>query len=210
MKMGNKALIKLLKEEGIKDKKVLEAILKIDRKLFVPKGYEREAYGNYPLPIGEKQTISQPYTVAFMLEALELKEGDNILEVGAGSGWNAALMGFIVGEKRKVISTEVHEELVKFAKENIKKVGLENVKVVKWDGSKGYSKEAPFNKIICAAACPEIPESWVEQLKEGGMIAAPVGEDEQVMVKGRKVKGKLIKEELGYFQFVLLKGKFGF
>lgn len=208
--MGNKELVALLKEEGIKDKKVLKAILKINRGLFVPAGYKKEAYGNYPLPVGKGQTISQPWTVAFMLEALELKEGDKVLEIGAGSGWNAALMGFIVGEKGKVISTEVHEELVKNARESIKKAGLKNVKVIKWDGSKGYEKGKPYSKIICTAACPEIPKPWVKQLKGGGIIVAPVGEYTQVMVKAKKVKGKIIKEELGEFQFVPLRGRWGF
>lgn len=208
--MENKELIKLLKEEGIKDKKVLEAILKIDRKLFVPKEYEKEAYGNYPLPIKEGQTISQPWTVAFMLEALELKEGEKVLEIGAGSGWNAALIGFIVGKKGKVISTEIHEELIKTAKENLKKTGLKNINVLKWDGSQGYLPEAPYDKIICTAASPEIPQPWVKQLREGGLILAPLGEPSQVMVKAKKVKGKLVKEELGFFQFVPLKGKWGF
>ncbi len=205
--MDNQELIEELKSEGIKDKKVLGAILKIDRKLFVLKGYEKEAYKNYPLPIGEGQTISQPYTVAFMLEALELKKGDKVLEVGAGSGWNAALIGFLAGE---VISTEVHEELVTLARKSIKKAGLKNVKVVKWDGSKGYAKEGLYDKIICTAACPEIPKHWVEQLKEGGIIVAPVGRHSQVMVKVKKVKGELVKEKLGYFQFVPLKGEYGF
>lgn len=208
--MRNEELVELLKEEGIKDKKVLEGILKIDRKLFAAKEYEKEAYGNYPLPIGKGQTISQPWTVAFMLEALELKKGDKVLEIGTGSGWNAALIGFIVGEKGKVISTEVHKELVEEARKNIKKVKLKNVEVIEWDGSKGYAKEAPFDKIICTAACPEIPGPWVTQLKEGGIIVAPVGRYEQVMVKAKKVGGRLVQEGLGLFQFVPLKGEHGF
>lgn len=208
--MGNKELVELLRKEGIKDEKVLEAMRKIDRKLFVPESYGKEAYGNYPLPLVEGQTISQPWTVAFMLEALELKKGDKVLEVGAGSGWNAALMGFLVGERGKVISTEVHTELVEMAKENIKKTGLKNIEVVEWDGSRGYGKGAPFDRIICTAASPEIPKPWIEQLREGGIMVAPVGEYGQVMVKGKKRKGELVREELGYFTFVRLRGEYGF
>ena len=199
-----------ISSEVIKDKRVIDAFKKIPREKFINKEHLDEAYGDYPLSIGEGQTISQPTTVAIMTQALELKEGDKVLEVGAGSGYQAAIIANIVGEKGRVISTEIIEELVKFAQENIKKLKLNNVRIVHCDGSKGYEKEAPYDKIIVTAACPSIPKPLINQLKENGIIIAPVGNLlEQVMVKARKKGDKLIEENLGYFMFVPLKGKHG-
>ncbi len=195
----------------IKDKHIIEAFKKVPRELFVAKDRKVEAYGDYPLPIGEGQTISQPTTVMIMTQALELKEGDKVLEVGSGSGYQAAIIASIVGEKGKVISTEIVDELVESAKSNIKKLKLKNIEIINLDGSKGYDKEAPYDKIIITAACPKIPNPLIKQLKEGGIIVAPVGNmNEQVMIKVRKIKGKLVEENLGNFMFVPLKGKYGY
>ena len=195
----------------IKDKKIIEAFRKVSRELFVAEERKEEAYGDYPLPIGKGQTISQPTTVMIMTQALELKEGDKVLEVGSGSGYQAAIIANIVGDNGRVISTEIVDELVESAKSNIKKLKLKNVEIIKHDGSKGYAKEAPYDKIIITAACPKIPNPLIKQLKEGGIIVAPVGNmNEQEMIKGRKIKGKLIKENLGDFMFVPLKGKHGY
>ena len=195
----------------IKDKKIIEAFRKVSRELFVAEERKEEAYGDYPLPIGKGQTISQPTTVMIMTQALELKEGDKVLEVGSGSGYQAAIIANIVGDNGRVISTEIVDELVESAKSNIKKLKLKNVEIIKHDGSKGYSKEAPYDRIIITAACPKIPNPLIKQLKEGGIIVAPVGNmNEQEMIKGRKIKGKLIKENLGDFMFVPLKGKHGY
>ncbi len=195
----------------IKDKKVIDAFRKIPREIFISKEKEGEAYGDYPLPIGEGQTISQPTTVMIMTQALELKENDKVLEVGSGSGYQASIIANILGDGGKLISTEIVDELVESAKSNINKLNLKNARIIKWDGSKGYADEAPYDKIIITAACPKIPKPLIEQLKEGGIIVAPVGSMvEQVMIKGKKINGKLIEEKLGEFMFVPLKGKYGY
>lgn len=195
----------------IKDKKVIEAFRKIPREEFVEEARKEESYGDYPLPIGEGQTISQPTTVAIMTQALELQEGHKVLEVGAGSGYQAALISEIIGQKGKIISTEIVPELAELAKKNVKKLNLKNIEILHHDGSKGYAKDAPYDRIIVAAASPKIPRPLANQLKEGGIIIIPVGNMlEQVMVKGRKKSGKIVEEQLGDFIFVPLKGKYGY
>lgn len=203
-----KEMADICAEMGIKDKQVLDAMMNVPRHLFVAKEMINESYENYPLSIGSGQTISQPYTVAFMLEAIELKKGDKVLEVGTGSGWNAALIAEIV-KPGEVFTTEIVEELIKHAERNLKK--YKNVYVIKTDGSCGYKKEAPYDKIIVTAACPSIPRPLIEQLKEGGILVAPVGGSfGQKMIKGIKRKGRLIEENLGDFVFVPLIGKYGY
>ena len=195
----------------IKDKKVIGAFKKVPRENFMKPEHKKEAYGDYPLPIGEGQTISQPTTVMLMTEALELKKNDKVLEIGAGSGYQAAIISNLVGENGKIISTEIIKELAEFAQKNIEKLNLKNVKIIRHDGSNGYKKEAPYDKIIITAACPKIPKPLVHQLKEDGIIVAPVGNMvEQIMVKARKNKSKLIEEKLGDFMFVPMKGKYGY
>lgn len=203
-------LIEFWQSSGIiKDKKVIEAFKKIPRENFIVSG---EPYGDYPLPIGSGQTISQPTTIMIMTQAMELKPGLKVLEVGAGSGYQAALIGTIVGKKGKVITTEIIPELAIFAKNNLKKSKIGNVKVVHYDGSKGYEKEAPYDRIIVTAACPEIPKPLIDQLKENGIIVAPVGSlvFGQKMIKCIKKKGYLETVNLGDFVFVPLKGEYGY
>jgi len=204
-------LIKFWKKRGlIKDERLFDAFRVIDRKYFVHKDYLDEAYADYPLPIGEGQTISQPSTVLIMIQALELKETDKVLEVGTGSGWCAGLIAWVC-KKGKVFTTEIIPGLAELANKNLKRFGFKNLKVLKIDGSKGYQKQAPYDKIIVTAACPDIPNPLIEQLKENGIIVAPIGAFYgQKMIKAKKVKGKLIKENLGYFMFVPLKGKYGY
>lgn len=202
-------LIARWEREGI-SKSVLAAFRKIPRELFVLEMYQEDAYADIPLPILADQTISQPSTVMLMLDALDVKPGMRVLEVGAGSGYNAALLGVLVGNTGKVTSTEILPELVAFARKNLKKAGITNVTVVHHDGSKGYAKEAPYDRIICTAAAPRIPDVLVKQLKEGGIILIPVGPAYgQEMVKGKKFKGELLTEKLGGFIFVPLMGKHG-
>ena len=167
------------------------------------------AYSDGPLPIGAGQTISQPYTVAFMLEVLELKETDKVLEVGAGSGWNAALIGEIV-KKGKVITTEIIPELAEQAKENIKKIKLKNVEIINCDGSQGYKKSAPYNKIILTAACPEIPQPLIDQLKDPGKLLIPIGKLICNLELIEKKDNEIIEHNLGGCAFVPLVGKHGF
>ena len=194
-----------LRAWGIKDERVLDAVMNVPRELFIQKEHLKEAYGNYPLPIGMKQTISQPYTVAFMLEALELKQGEKVFEIGTGSGYNACVIAEIIGKKGKVITTEIIYELSESAKRNIKKAGYKNIKVLNIDGSKGYEKEMPYDKIIVTAACREIPKELIKELKINGILVAPVGEhDVQKLLKVIKKKKEQIIENLGDFRFVPL------
>jgi protein-L-isoaspartate(D-aspartate) O-methyltransferase len=209
---SKKRLIDYWQSSGIiKDKKIIGAFKAIPREKFIMDEHLSEAYGDYPLPIGRGQTISQPTTVMLMTEALELKEGDKVLEVGAGSGYQAAIISKIIGKKGKVITTEIIPELAEFADKNIKKLKIRNVKIINCDGSQGYKEEAPYDRIMVTAACPEIPKPLIQQLKENGIIIAPVGNLlGQQMIKGIKKSGKLETKPLGYFMFVPLKGKYGY
>jgi protein-L-isoaspartate(D-aspartate) O-methyltransferase len=192
----------------VTNKKLLAAFDDIPREKFIRGNYLDEAYGDYPLPIGYDQTISQPTTIMIMVQALELTSKDKVLEIGAGSGYNAALMAKLA---KKVYSVEIVKELVSFARDNLKAVGIKNAEVVHSDGSMGYPKASPYDKIIVTAACPAIPPPLIEQLREKGILLAPVGDAfGQKMVRARKLKGKVEYESLGYFTFVPLKGKFGY
>lgn len=203
------SMIDIIKGYGVSDSKVLNAFEKIPRHKFVSYEYVDVAYDDSPLPIGHGQTISQPYTVAMMLEELMLENGHNVLEIGAGSGWNAALIKEIVGSKGRVTAVEYIEELAVLAKENLRKV-LSDVRIVNDDGSLGYKPYAPYDRIIVTCACPEIPPPLIRQLKDRGIIIAPVGRLFQQMIRGKKEDGELSTESLGSFRFVPLKGKYGF
>lgn len=198
-------LLKELIEEGwLKTKTVIEAFRKVPRENFVPKEQRKYAYANYPLPIPGGQTISQPLTVAVMTEALAAKRGDKVLEVGAGSGYQAAILSEIVGPTGKIITTEIVLELFEFAKKNLKDYG--NAIVLNIDGSLGYEKEAPYDKIIVTASAPSIPQPIIRQLKDGGRLVIPVG-DRMVIVE--KQGGEIKETFLGYYAFVPLTGKHG-
>lgn len=206
--MKNKLIDYWLSNEIITDKKLIEAFQEIKREKFIDKSYLDEAYGDYPLPIGYNQTISQPTTVMIMIQALELKPTDKVLEVGSGSGYCAAIMSKLA---KKIITTEIITELVELAKNNIKKQKIRNTEVIEYDGSQGYKKQAPYDKIMVTAACPSIPEPLIQQLKENGMIIAPVQSFiDQQMIKGKKIKNKIETISLGSFRFVPLKGKYGY
>ncbi len=193
-------------------KKVIDAFKKIRREDFVINELKYRAYDDIALPIVGGQTISQPSTVLYMLEQLDLKPGQRVLEIGAGSGYNATLMASMVGSKGRVYSIEFLDEVYRFAKKNIANAKIKNVEIIKRDGSKGYDKEAPYDRIIITAACPEIPGVLVEQLKDTGVIVAPVGSlTYQRMVRLKKKDGMLEKYESdNEYMFVPLRGEYGF
>lgn len=161
-----------LKRRGIKDLRVLQAMQEVDRKDFVPEDLKPHAYEDSPLPIGEGQTISQPYIVAYMAQELKLRPEDIVLEIGTGCGYNAAVLSRIA---KHVYSIEIVEWLANLAKENLKKTGFKNIDTRYGDGYKGWPEEAPFDAIVLTAAPPEVPEPLKNQLKLGGKLLAPVG-----------------------------------
>ncbi len=202
-------LIANLENKGIKDKKVLEAIKNIPRDKFVLDEFKNMAYEDQALPIVSSQSISQPFTAAFMLQNLNLKENDKVLEIGSGSGWNSALILFIT--KSKVFTIEFNKEVAEFARKNLEKARIKNVKIIVGDGNKGYEKEKPYDKIIVTAACSKIPFDLLSQLKNNGILLAPVGTlFEQDLIKIIKKDSEIKKESLGKFVFVPMKGKYGF
>lgn len=204
-----KYLIQQLIDQNIlKTLKIINAFESIDRKDFVQTIDKDQAYINYPLSIGQGQTISQPLTVAFMLELLQPKSGDKILDVGAGSGWQTALLSYIVGDKGKVYGIERIKKLCDFCKINIAKYSFLKkgiVKVFCADGSQGLPDKAPFDKIIVAAASKSVPEKLKQQLKIGGRLVLPVGKSEQSIIKIDKIsKNKFKQEKYPGFIFVPL------
>ena len=190
----------------------LSAFRDVRREDFIPKNLINAAHHDVPLPLHRGKTISQPTTVMMMTHALELKPGEKVFEIGTGSGYQAAIIAKIVGQKGKVITTEVVPELVHFAKQNLKKAKIGNVLILEEDGSKGMPSEAPFDKIIITAACKEFPKELLEQLKPEGTIIGPVGNaQEQEMVRGIKDKNSHLELEfLGPFLFTPMYGKYGF
>ena len=182
-----------IKARGINDPRVLAAMLKVPRHLFVPLSYRLQSYNDSPLPIGEGQTISQPYIVAFMTEALELKKDDRVLEIGTGSGYQAAILAEIAAE---VYTIEVLPELGKRAQKLLNELGFTNIYVSIGDGYKGWPEEAPFDAIIVTCAPENIPPALIEQLKDGGRMIIPVGpvNGVQNLIKGIK-KGKKLKTQ---------------
>lgn len=191
-----------IEERGIKDMRVIWAMEDVERHKFVPKDMEAYAYFDEPLPIGEGQTISQPYMVALMTECLELKGKEKVLEVGTGSGYQTAVLALLAD---KVYSVEIREALHKRAKEALARLGYKNVEAILGDGSIGYEKEAPYDRIIVTAAAREVPRELIEQLKDGGILVIPVGETFlQNLLKIRKIKGKVIEESVTPCVFVPL------
>ena len=199
-----KALIEQLKREGyLKSERVIKAFESVPREDFVPEECRAHAYDDEPLPLFAGQTISAPSMIAVMLELLELKPGDRVLEVGAGSGYNAALLSKLVKE---VCAIELDPGLADFARDNLRRAGIKNVKVMQGDGSMGYGKASPYDKIIITCACPEIPEPLIRQLKEGGRVVAPVGGGwRQELVLGIKKGDRLRTRDCGGCIFVPLR-----
>ena len=178
-----------LRARGIADERVLEAMARVPRHEFAPQRYRDQAYEDHPLPIGEGQTISQPYIVAIMLEALSLLPTARVLEVGTGSAYVTALLAELTAE---VISVERHRALADSAREVLSSLGYQNVRVIVGDGSRGFAEAAPYNAIMVSAAAPQVPQEFLEQLAEGGRLIIPVGwEDSQQLQLIEKRNGQL-------------------
>lgn len=201
-----KKLVKILEKKGISDPRILEAIGKIPRHVFFDNALLEHAYQDKAFPIGEGQTISQPYTVAFQTEKLEVKPGDKVLEIGTGSGYQACVL---LELGAKVYTIEYNKKLFETAKTFLPKLGYKPYFYF-GDGSKGIPAKAPFDKILVTAGAPVVPEALTDQLAEDGILVIPVGNREkQCMVRIRKKNGKLLKEEFDYFSFVPLLGEKG-
>lgn len=197
-----KQLTQVVASKGIKNKEVLDAIETIPRHLFMDSGFIDHAYKDKAFPIGADQTISQPYTVAFQTELLNLKKGGKILEIGTGSGYQTAIL-CVLGAK--VYTVERQLELFKKTSKFLPKLGYRAKKFVFGDGYKGLEEEAPFDGIIVTAGAPTVPQSLLGQLKIGGRLVIPVGVDSQVMTLiVRESENKFKKQEFGEFRFVPL------
>jgi protein-L-isoaspartate(D-aspartate) O-methyltransferase len=203
------ALLAELETGGyLTDPRLEEAMLAVPRHLFIPKELREQAYEDRPLPIGFGQTVSAPHMVALMTTALQIQEGDKVLEVGTGVGYHAAIVKHVVGESGRVISLEFLPELVQLARKNLK-AAKTDVEVKEGDGFNGYPKEAPYDAVYITCAIPDIPDDLVEQLKEGGHFVAPIGVTRCQLMAGRKLDGKLELEDLGPCLFVNAQGQLG-
>jgi len=196
-----------IEARGVEDQRVLDAMRKIPRHLFVPGEFREAAYQDRPLPIGIGQTISQPYIVGLMTSLLELKQNDKVLEIGTGSGYQAAILSKL---SRSVVTIERLPEIASNAKEILLKLGISNVKVVVGDGTLGYVDDAPYDGIIITAATPDIPAPLIDQLADMGRLVAPAGSrDLQQLVRIKKQGGRTSSENFGGVVFVPLLGHHG-
>lgn len=181
-----------LRRRGISDPSVLRAMRDTPRELFVPIELKKYAYFDCPLPIGRGQTISQPYIVAYMAEALEIEKTMTILEIGSGCGYNTAVLSHLA---RHVYSTEIIERLAKTANKNLKTLNIDNIDIFFKDGAKGLAEHAPFDRIVSTAASEAVPAVLKKQLKIGGILLAPIGTNNQYLVKLKKKGNNSFEEE---------------
>jgi len=196
-----------LKNRGIKNNAILDAFYKIERHKFIPEDLWSVAYSDFPLPIGEGQTISQPYIVALMTEYLDLTGKEKVLEIGTGSGYQTAILAEL---SKEVFSIERLENLAKNAQKTIKEAGYANVKIKIGDGSLGIPEEAPFDRIIITAASPRIPLPLSDQLNENGRLVLPLGDGlTQTLTLAKKINGKIEPTQICGCVFVPLIGKYG-
>ena len=195
-----------IKGRGVKDQRVLSAMLIVQRHLFVDEGQQNKAYNDHPLPIGEGQTISQPYVVALMTEAIDLKGNERVLEIGTGSGYQAAILAEIVQE---VFTIEIKKGLHEMVKARLQKLGYSNIQVKHGDGYYGWESHAPFDVIMVTASANHIPPPLLAQLKEGGRLIIPLGSTVfyQNLTLVKKEKGKHTIKELGGVAFVPMTGQ---
>jgi len=206
-----KARLKMVEEQiasrGITDLRVIAAMEKVPRHLFVEEALQSQAYNDHPLPIGEKQTISQPYMVALMTEALQLKEKERVLEIGAGSGYQTAILAELA---EKVFSIERIRSLAVKARQLLYELGYYNIEIKIFDGTYGWVEEAPFDAIVVTAGAPDIPQPLLDQLAMGGRLVIPVGDAYvQDLIRVTKTEEGIKKEDLGGCRFVKLIGKYG-
>jgi protein-L-isoaspartate(D-aspartate) O-methyltransferase len=196
-----------LRVRGIRDPRVLHAMLEVPRHLFVPQDYAQSAYSDQPLLIGHGQTISQPYMVAAMTEELELEGNERILEVGAGSGYQAAILGLLALE---VIALELDPWLAESAASRLARLGYANVQILAGDGSVGFPEKAPYDAIVVSAAAHSVPPPLLEQLAAGGRLLIPVGPaDGQQLLRLRRTGNTFTREALHECRFVPLLGRHG-
>jgi protein-L-isoaspartate(D-aspartate) O-methyltransferase len=196
-----------IEARGVHDPRVLAAMREVPRHLFIPPPYDRNAYEDSPLPIGNGQTISQPYIVAVMTELLNAKPSDNALEIGTGTGYQAAVLSRIV---KRVTTIERIPAVAELARHNLATLHYDNIEIIIGDGTLGYSKNAPYDKIIITAATPEIPRPLIDQLAEGGIMVAPAGSrDVQELITLHKQDGMVNRQSRGGVRFVPLIGKHG-
>jgi protein-L-isoaspartate(D-aspartate) O-methyltransferase len=188
---------------GVTDPLTLAALRKVPRHLFVPPGLADSAYADHPLPIGHEQTISQPYIVAFMTEALGLKGGETVLEVGTGSGYQAAVLGEIAS---RVYTIEIVTPLAEESKGRLARLGYGNVEVRAGDGYQGWPEKAPFDAIMVTAAAPRIPQPLKDQLKDGGRLVLPVGDEYQELILLTRRGGSFTEKRLLPVRFVPMTG----
>ncbi len=202
--ISKRRMIELLKSRGIHDKKVLEAMSRVKRELFVLPDYKSQAYEDGPLPIGEGQTISQPYIVAYMTQELQLKGTEKVLEIGFGSGYQTAILAEIANE---VYSIEINPKIYEFGRKNLEPLNYKNVSLKLGDGRTGWKDKSPFDAILVAAAPVELPRELEPQLKEGGRMVIPIGElSNQSLITFVKRKGRLVSEQSLPVRFVPLTG----
>ena len=196
-----------LRRRDIRDPRVLEAFLEVPRHEFALPAYLSEAYEDHPSPIGEGQTISQPYMVAVMTQSLELTGRERVLEVGTGSGYQAAILSRLAGH---VYTIERYTSLSERARERLERLGYGNVTCLVGDGSQGYPPAAPYDGVVVTAAAPQVPSTLIDQLAEGGRLVIPVGHIySQELVLVRKRGGQVSRKTVNYCRFVPLTGKHG-
>lgn len=193
-------LVEGLRKKGIKDERVLEAIGNLPRHYFLDKAFEEHAYQDKAFPIGKEQTISQPYTVAYMTELMEVEKRQKVLEVGTGSGYQACILASLGA---RVFTIERQKDLYEKARKFLPEIGFPQIRLFYRDGYKGLPEYAPFDRIIVTAGAPYIPDALRDQLSIGGVMVIPVGEEEQTMFRVRRITEQLYEEEpLGPFRFV--------